>query len=123
MIHKLSINERSEHWHTLAPQLPGYYHSHVGNTMMPRQFYQVNSITRINQFQEYAGPCRVFAGEDTYGYGSDSESDSSGEEDDGCHETLGPPPTTSRQHNNQKHPNHCRNNKNASAANCLTRVS
>ena len=79
---------------------------------MPRQFYQVNSTTRINQLQEYAGPWRVAAGQDTYG--SDSESDSSGEEDDGCHETLGPPPTNARQHNNQKRP---------SAANCLTRVS
>ena len=76
--------------------------------MMPRQFYQVNSITRINQLQEYAGPWRVVAGQDTYG--SDSESDSSGEEDDGCHETLGPPPTIARQHNNQKRPNHCQNN-------------
>jgi len=56
-------------------------------------------------------------------YGSDSESDSSGEEDDGCHETLGPPPTIACQHNNQKRPNHCQNNQNASAANCLTRVS
>jgi hypothetical protein len=52
-----------------------------------------------------------------------SESDSSGEEDDGCHETLGPPPTIARQHNNQQCPNHCQNNQNASAANCLTRVS
>jgi len=46
--------------------------------MMPCQFYQVNSITRINQLQEYAGPWRVAAGQDTYG--SDSESDNSGEE-------------------------------------------
>ena len=114
--------ECTEHWHTLAPQLPGHYHSHFGNTMMPRQFYQVNSITRINQLQEYAGHWRVAAGQDTYG--SDSESDdSSGEEDDGYHETLGPPPTISHQHNNQKRPNHCQNNQNASAANCLTRVS
>jgi len=81
--------------------------------MMPHQFYQVNSITRINQLQEYAGPWRVAAGQD----------DNSGEEDDGCHETLGPPPTIARQHNNQKRPNHCRKNQNASAANCLTRVS
>ncbi len=93
-----------------------YSHLHFGNTMMPRQFYQVNSITRINQLQEYAGHWRVAAGQDTYG--SDSESDSSGEEDDGCHETgLGPPPTIARQHNNQKRPNHCRNNQNASAVN------
>ena len=90
--------------------------------MMPHQFYQVNSTTRINQLQEYAGPWRVSAGQDTYG--SDSESDSSGEEDDGCHETLGPPPTIACQHNNQKRPNHhCQKNQNASAANCLTRVS
>ena len=88
---------------------------------MPRQFYQVNSTTRINQLQEYAGPWRVAAGQDTFG--SDSESDSSGEEDDGCHETLGPPPTIARQHNNQKRPNHCRKKQNASADNCLTRVS
>lgn len=89
--------------------------------MMPCQFYQVNSTTRINQLQEYAGPWRVAAGQDTYG--SDSESDSSGEEDDGCRETQGPPPTIARQHNNQKRPNHCRNNQNTSADNCLTRVS
>ncbi len=100
-----SVRERvecTEHWHTLAPQLPGHYHSHFGNTMMPRQFYQVNSTTKVNQLQEYAGHWRVAAGQDTYG--SDSESDSSGEEDDGCHETLGPPPTIARQHNNQNVP-------------------
>ncbi len=108
--------------HTCTPQLPGHYHSHFGNTMMPRQFYQVNSITRINQLQEYSGSSwRIVAGQDTNG--SDSESDSSGEEDDGCHETLGPPSTIARQHNNQQRPNHCQNNQNTSAANCLTRVS
>jgi len=34
---------------------------------MPRQFYQVNFITRINQLQEYAGHWRVAAYQDTYG--------------------------------------------------------
>jgi hypothetical protein len=60
--------------------------------MMPHQFYQVNSITRINQlhFKNMMDLGELLL-----------------VEDGGCHETLGPPLTIARQHNNQKHPNHC----------------